>query len=105
MSTQPKSRRSLLASLAFAAALIALALVFHRPLTAWFTGKSMGGREGAAITAQAGPFTLVATLDPDPPGTTGNAIVLRVTDEAASPSRTPPLTPSGTCPPWARWPR
>ena len=85
MSTQPKSRRSLLASFAFAAALVALALVFHRPLTAWFTGKSMGGREGAAITAHAGPFTLAATLDPDPPGTTGNALVLRVTDASGKP--------------------
>jgi Cu(I)/Ag(I) efflux system membrane fusion protein len=85
MSTQITSRRSLVTSITFAAALVALAAIFHRPLTAWFTGKSMGGREGAAVTAHAGPFTLSAALDPDPPGTSGDALAVVVTDANGKP--------------------
>ncbi|MGH7297213.1 MAG: efflux RND transporter periplasmic adaptor subunit, partial [Polyangiaceae bacterium] len=85
MSALPESRRSLVGSIAFALALVALAALFHRPLVAWFTGKSTGGREGAAVTAHAGPFTLSAALDPDPPATSGDALVLRVTDAAGNP--------------------
>jgi Cu(I)/Ag(I) efflux system membrane fusion protein len=37
----PKASRRRLVSLALAAGLVALAVVFHRPLTAWFSGNSM----------------------------------------------------------------
>ncbi len=35
---------------------------------------------GTELTAIAGPFTLKAALDPDPPGTSGNSLVLRISD-------------------------
>ena len=37
MSAQPRPRRSIFVSLAFAAALVGLAALFHRQLIAWFT--------------------------------------------------------------------
>ena len=79
------TRRSVVTSVALVLALVVAALVFRQPLVAWFTGKSMGGHAGTPVTVQAGPFTLVAALDPDPPQEKGNALVLAVKDASGAP--------------------
>ena len=71
--TTSRSRRSIVASIAFVLALVLAAAVFHEPLIAWFGGKSMGGNEGKSVATKAGPFTVKAALDPDPPRQQGNA--------------------------------
>jgi len=40
---------------------------------------------GTAVTAHAGGFTLKASLDPDPPGTEGNALLLELHDASGKP--------------------
>ncbi len=77
----PRSIRSLVASFALIAGLVVAALVFHEPLIAWFTGKSMVGT-GSPVTVRAGPFSLKAALDPDPPAMKGNVLVLEVRGES-----------------------
>ena len=83
--TASRSKRALFTSIAFGVALLVAAAVFHRPLVAWFTGKSLGGREGTPVSVQAGPFALTAALDPDPPQQQGNALVLEVKDTSGKP--------------------
>lgn len=48
-----RARRSIVTSIALFVGLAVLAVVFHRPLFAWFSGGSTGDREGQAVTAQA----------------------------------------------------
>ena len=74
-----RSRRSLLTSIALAVVLVVVALVFHRPLIAWFSGQSMGVT-GAPVTVHAGIFSLKASLDPDPPAMKGNVLMLEIQD-------------------------
>jgi Cu(I)/Ag(I) efflux system membrane fusion protein len=81
----PRSRRSIVTSIAFVVALLVAAIAFHRPLIAWFTGKNMGGAEGKAVTVTAGHYSLSAALDPDPPQQKGNALVLDVKDASGKP--------------------
>jgi Cu(I)/Ag(I) efflux system membrane fusion protein len=82
---KPLSRRRIAASVAIVA-LAAIALVVLRgPLVAWFTGKEMGGAEGTAVTAHAGPFAIQAALLPDPPREKDQALVLEVRDESGKP--------------------
>jgi membrane fusion protein, copper/silver efflux system len=50
------TRRSVITSVALVVALVVAAFVFREPLTAWFTGKSLAGRQGMPATAQTGPF-------------------------------------------------
>jgi Cu(I)/Ag(I) efflux system membrane fusion protein len=45
--------RSRLVSIALIATLAALALIFRRPLVAWFSGERLVGASGASVTAQA----------------------------------------------------
>ena len=88
MSTEtvtPRSRRSIVASIAFVLALVIAAFVFHKPLVAWFSGRNTGGSEGKSVAAKGGPFTLKAALDPDPPRQQGNALVLDVKDASGKP--------------------
>lgn len=66
-------------------ALAAAVVVFHGPLVAWFTGKPMGGGEGAPVTVQAGPLSMSAALEPDPPRQAEQALVLVVTDAGGRP--------------------
>lgn len=80
-----RSRRSIVTSVAFVAVLVVLTVVFHRPLIDWFMGKSPGGSEGKPVTVSAGPFSLTAALDPDPPGQKGNALVIDVKDPSGKP--------------------
>jgi len=80
-----KPPRRWIASVVFVVALAAAAVAFRKPLTAWFGGKSMGGSMGTAVTAHAGGFTLKASLDPDPPGTEGNALLLELHDANGKP--------------------
>ncbi len=77
-------RRSAFASAALVILFVVAAIAFHRTLAAWFTGKSMGG-VGTSVTTTAGAFALKAALDPDPPGTTGDALVLEVRDGSGKP--------------------
>ena len=79
-----RSRRSLGTSIALVAGLVVAALVLHEPLIAWFTGKSMSGA-GTAVTAHAGPFSLKAALDPDPPAMKANTLILEVHDGSGRP--------------------
>ena len=74
-----------LGTIAFAVALLFAALLFHRQLLAWFTGKSISGAAGKAVAVTAGPYSLTAALDPDPPRQTGNALVLEVKDASGKP--------------------
>jgi RND family efflux transporter MFP subunit len=68
------------------AVIVALALVgvfvFRGPLMAWFTGRPLGGSQGTAVTARAGPFTIDATLAPDPPRDKDQVLVLVIRDAA-----------------------
>ena len=88
MSTEtvtPRSRRSIVTSIAFVLALVIAAFVFHKPLVAWFGGKNMGGSEGKSVAAKGGPFTWKAALDPDPPRQQGNALIFEVKDASGKP--------------------
>jgi RND family efflux transporter MFP subunit len=79
----PKTRR-LITSLALVLLLVTVAVFFRHPLIGWFTGKSMGGNEGAATAVQTGAYAITASLDPDPPQQRGNALVLEVKDAAGA---------------------
>ncbi len=79
------NKRRWLQTAAFIAVLVVAALVLRHPLVAWFSGKSMGSSGGMPVTAHAGPFTLKASLDPDPPSTEGNSLVLQVLDDTGKP--------------------
>jgi Cu(I)/Ag(I) efflux system membrane fusion protein len=71
-----------------AVVLIAIAIVgimFRDRLAAWFTGKSLAPHAGEEVRVQQDEFALRAALDPDPPGTSGNALVLHVTDREGHP--------------------
>jgi multidrug efflux pump subunit AcrA (membrane-fusion protein) len=81
----PKAARSRLVSIALAAALVVLAVVFHRPLLAWFSGESVAGPSGASVTVQASSLSLSASLDPDPPRTKDNSLVIEVHDASGKP--------------------
>lgn len=80
-----RSRRSVVASIALVAVLLVAAIALRRPLVAWFSGKSLGGNEGKPVAAGAGPLSLTATLDPDPPQQKDNALVLVVKDAVGKP--------------------
>ena len=79
------TRRSILSWVAFVGVLVAVAVVFHQSLIAWFTGESLGGHQGTPVTVQTGPFALQVALDPDPPQQNGNALVLSVKDGSGAP--------------------
>ncbi|MEO7110525.1 MAG: efflux RND transporter periplasmic adaptor subunit [Polyangiaceae bacterium] len=86
MTTPPhlRSRRSLI-SIALVVALVSAFALLRRPLIAWFTGDDTGANEGKAVIAQAGPLTLHASLDPDPPRQKGNAMLLEVKTASGTP--------------------
>ena len=87
MTSQPptaRSRRSVMTSAALVIILVVAAIALHKPLVAWFTGKSMGGT-GTSVTTKAGAFSLKAALDPDPPTMKGSALVLEVHDGSGKP--------------------
>ena len=74
------TRRRVIAYVAVLAVAVAAVVAFRRPLVAWFTGKDMGGMEGDATTLQVGPFTIKASLSPDPPREKGQSLVLEIRD-------------------------
>lgn len=59
-------RSALVVTLVVTVAVVA-AIVFRRPLVAWFTGQPLGGSSGQPVTVSAGPFATEARLAPDPP--------------------------------------
>lgn len=77
--------RSRIVSIALGAFVVVLAAVFHKPLTAWFTGKSMSDGAGAATSLHVGPYSVMASLDPDPPGAKDQVLVLKLRDAADKP--------------------
>lgn len=79
----PTMRRFLVPAVAMALAAVAL-IVFRDPFVAWFTGKPIGRSEGAAVTAQVGPFTVKAALSPDPPREKDQTLVLFVRDASGN---------------------
>jgi multidrug efflux pump subunit AcrA (membrane-fusion protein) len=79
------SRRSRVTSIALVVVLLVAAIVLRRPLVAWFTGASLGASEGKPIALVAGPFSIKAALDPDPPREHGNALVLEIQDLSGRP--------------------
>jgi Cu(I)/Ag(I) efflux system membrane fusion protein len=73
-------RSALVPTIVITAAIVA-AIVFRRPLVAWFTGQPMGGSSGPPVTANAGPFAIEARLAPDPPRQKDQALVLTIRDD------------------------
>src|SRR6188508_917447 len=58
------------------------AIVFRRPLVAWFTGEPMGsGSASAPAKAQAGALAIEASIHPDPPRQKGNTLHIALTGE------------------------
>jgi Cu(I)/Ag(I) efflux system membrane fusion protein len=87
MSSRPiplAARRFLVPAVVIALAAIAV-VVFRTPLVAWFTGKPLGGSEGTAVTAHAGPFTIEARISPDPPREKDQTLVLEIRDSSGRP--------------------
>ena len=85
MTTRQQKFRSRATSIGLFVALAVLALVLRHPLVIWFTGQSTGGSEGKPIAVTAGPFSIKAALDPDPPNEKGNALVLEIKDSIGKP--------------------
>lgn len=85
MTTRQQKFRSRATSIGLFVALAVLALVLRHPLVIWFTGQSTGGSEGKPIAVTAGPFSIKAALDPDPPNEKGNALVLEIKDSSGKP--------------------
>jgi membrane fusion protein, copper/silver efflux system len=79
----PTVRRFIVPAVVIALAAVAL-IMFRDPLMVWFTGKPLGGSEGTAVTAHAGPFTIRASLSPDPPGQKDQTLVLTIRDASGS---------------------
>jgi len=74
--------RRKLVSIGMVVVLVVLALVLHRPLIEWFTGGSTSnGERSSTVSTTAGPFTVEASLSPDPPREKGNTLHLRITTE------------------------
>lgn len=85
MTDSKTTRRSRIVTGVILATLAIALIVYREPLFMWFTGKPMGGESGAATAVQAGSLSLRARLDPDPPRTSGNALLLEITDSAGHP--------------------
>lgn len=77
-------RRWLFPVIALAVAVLALT-AFRGTLVAWFTGQSAAPPSTEGVRQPAGPFQLVAKLDPDPPAQRGNTLWLQVQDDAGQP--------------------
>ena len=62
------------------------AILFRRPLVAWFTGEPMGGgTASAAVEARAGTFAIEASIEPDTPRQKGNTLHLAIRGEGGAP--------------------
>lgn len=85
MNALGQSRRKAAVSILLVVAAAILVAIFHQPLVGWFTGKSISGGEGTPIAVHAGPFSLRATLAPDPPQQTEDALVLDIADASGKP--------------------
>lgn len=72
--------RRRISTIVFATVLVATALIFRRPLIAWFTGKTPAGHSGTPVSTSAGPFAIRAALEPDPPVTAGQKLDLQIRD-------------------------
>ncbi len=58
---------------------VVAAVVFRRPLVAWFTGEPVtSGSASAQVTAQAGALAIEASIAPDPPRQKGNTLHLAI---------------------------
>jgi Cu(I)/Ag(I) efflux system membrane fusion protein len=72
-----KKQRQRAVPLAVTVLVLVLAVVFHRPLWAWFSGEPMG--EASATThANAGALSVDARIQPDPPRQQDNTLLLEV---------------------------
>ena len=78
-------KRQHIATLAIVGALVVAGLAFHRRLIAWFTGESLGGGTGAAVTLTAGPWRFDVALDPDPPREQGQKVHATIRDGHGTP--------------------
>jgi membrane fusion protein, copper/silver efflux system len=91
----PATVRRFIVPVVVSALAVVLLIVFREPLVAWFTGKPVGASEGAAVTAHGGPFTMDASLSPDPPRDKDQTLVLTIRDAsgraAPAPIQYPPL--------------
>ncbi|MET0793799.1 MAG: efflux RND transporter periplasmic adaptor subunit, partial [Polyangiaceae bacterium] len=77
--------RSRIVSIALAAFVVVFAFVFRGPLTAWFTGKGMSDSAGVPTSLHVGPYSVMASLDPDPPGAKDQVLMLKLRDAADKP--------------------
>lgn len=79
-------RKKLIVALSLLVVLVAGG-VFWREIFAWFSGEPLTTTvsDEDAVTAQAGPFELGATLAPDPPRQEGNRLNLLIRDQDGEP--------------------
>ncbi|HEX7841035.1 MAG TPA: efflux RND transporter periplasmic adaptor subunit [Kofleriaceae bacterium] len=80
-----EQRRTRIVSAAMAGALLLVALVFRKPLVAWFTGSSMGGSTSEAAHVTAGGLSIDTAIQPDPPRENGNRAHVLVRDAQGNP--------------------
>lgn len=80
-----EQRRTRIALAAVSGALIVVAVVFRRPLIAWFTGSSIGGSTSETAHVTAGGLAIDTAIQPDPPGENGNHAHVLVRDAQGKP--------------------
>ncbi len=85
MNATREAARRRIVPIAVVVSLVVLAAVFHRQLIAWFSGESLTASAGSSVTVHASGLSFSASLDPDPPRTQGNTLVIQVRDASGKP--------------------
>lgn len=80
-----EQRRTRIVSVVLIGVLLLAALVFRKPLIAWFTGSSAGGSTSEAAHVTAAGLSIDTTIQPDPPTESGNRVHVLVRDAQAKP--------------------
>ena len=78
-------RRTRIVSVALIGVLLLVALVFRKPLFAWFTGSSTGGSTSEAAHVAAAGLSIDTSIQPDPPTESGNRAHVLVRDAQSKP--------------------
>ena len=77
----PEKRGSVVTWIVILGGLIAVLVIFWRPLVGWFTGEPADrGATSELSRLTAGPIVVEAALRPDPPEEKGNTLVLALRD-------------------------
>ena len=77
--------RARLVPAVLAAIVVVAALVFHRQLIEWFTGKRASGPTSAASRVTAGSLTIETSIRPDPPREKGNTASVELRAASGTP--------------------